>query len=147
MKISFIKGKGKYDRMVVHRGDTSESVDCPKQGIIPHEMVHFAVEGTLHRRGFLTRVRDGEAAGFQMSADAESDGVERLVEIVQGDAWSGGNGDPAELLDLYRLTCSARQCPPLPIVAEDILAIRARVVELDQEWKAVPIGDALDLQL
>ncbi|HEY6544141.1 MAG TPA: hypothetical protein VIZ64_04535 [Dokdonella sp.] len=36
MKISFIKGNGKYDRMVIDRGDASESIDCPKQRIIPH---------------------------------------------------------------------------------------------------------------
>ncbi|MDE3209132.1 MAG: hypothetical protein KGM46_00135 [Pseudomonadota bacterium] len=146
MKISFVKGNGKYDRMVVYRGDLSESVDCPKQGIIPHDMVHYAVESTLHRRGFLGRVRDGEAIA-RMGAETESDGVERLVEVIQGDAWSGAAGSPADLLDLYRLTCRARACPPLPLACGDILAIRDRIGELDLQWRALPAGAALELEL
>ena len=147
MKLSFVKGSGKHDRMVVHRDGGSESVDCPKQGIIPHDMVHYAVESTLQRRGFLRRVGDGEATAFRVPAEAESDGVERLVEVIQGDAWSGGTGDVAALLDLYALTCRARECAPLPLVAADIVAIRDRVAELDDAWKALPVGGALDLEL
>lgn len=147
MKISFVKGHGKFDKMILHRAGGSESVDCPKQGIIPHDMVHYAVESTLHRRGFLGRVRDGEAAIFQMQAEAESDGVERLVEVIQGDAWSGGSSSPADMLDLYRVTCSARQCSCLPVTADDILAIRGRVDELDRQWKALPVGESLDVEL
>lgn len=147
MKISFVKGNGKYDRMVLHRGDASESVDCPKQGIIPHDMVHYAVESTLHRRGFLGRVRDGEAATFRMSPEAKSDAVERLVEVIQGDAWSGGTASPGDMLDLYRRTCGARQCLALPVTDDDILAIRSRVGELDRQWQALPVGQSLELLL
>ena len=129
MKISFVKGSGKHDRMIVHRDGAEESVECPKQGIIPHDMVHFAVESTLLKRGFLSRVRDGEAANFRMVPEAESDGVERLVEVIQGDAWSGGNAATADMLDLYQVTC------------------RARVAELDAEWKSVPVGQSLVLEL
>lgn len=147
MKISFIKGSGKFDQMVIHRGGSTESIDCPKQGIIPHDMVHYAVESTLLKRGFLTRVGEGEAASFQMQAEPDSDGVERLVEVIQGDAWSGGNSPAEEMIDLYQLTCSARQCPPLPVSAAEILAIRCQIEELDRRWQAVPVGQALELDL
>jgi len=147
MKISFVKGNGKYDRMVIHRGDAIESIDCPKQGIIPHDMVHYAIESTLQKRGFLGRIRDGEAAIFQMSQEAESDGVERLVEVIQSDAWAGGNDAPEDLLDLYQITCRARNCPPLEIAVDDILAIRSCIGELDHKWKDLPVGQALDLEL
>lgn len=147
MKLSFVKGDGKYDRLTVRRGETSETLECPKQGIIPHDMVHFAVESMLHARGFLGRVRDGEAASFRMAAEAESDGVERLVEVFQGDAWSGGDGPPEDMLALYRVTCEARRGPPLAVSADDILAVRARIAELDRQWRAVPVGQALDLEL
>ena len=146
MKITFTKGSGKMDRMVIHRDGGTEAVDCPKQGIIPHDMVHFAVESTLLRRGFLSRVRDGEAAIFRMTPEAESDGVERLVEVIQGDAWSGGNGAAADLLDLYRVTCRARECPPLPVADDDIHAIRRCVDALDAQWQALPVGQSLDLE-
>ncbi|PPU04588.1 hypothetical protein XacyCFBP1159_22365 [Xanthomonas arboricola pv. corylina] len=40
----------------IRDGLLAESIDCPKQGIIPHDMVHYAVESTLHKRGFICRV-------------------------------------------------------------------------------------------
>jgi hypothetical protein len=147
VNISFIKGSGKFDRMLIDRGGKTESVDCPKQRIIPHDMVHYAVESTLQKRGFLSRVLDGEAADFQMEAEPESDGVERLVEVFQGDAWSGGASPPADMLDLYLVTCDARKCPPLAVTADDIVAIRTRIAELDREWQALAVGQALSFTL
>ena len=147
MKISFIKGSGKFDRMLVDRGAATETVDCPKQRIIPHDMVHYAVECTLHKRGFLSRIRDGEAANFRMRAESESDGVERLVEVFQGDAWSGGTSAPADMLELYQVTCRARQCPPLPVTEDDILVIRGVIADLDRQWQALPVGKTFSLEL
>jgi hypothetical protein len=147
MKISFIKGNGKYDRMVIVRGDATETIDCPKQRIIPHDMVHYAVESTLHKRGFLGRVRDGEAADFRMTAQSESDGVERLVEVFQGDAWSGGTSAAEDIIELYQVTCRARACAPLPMLPDDVLAVRLRIAELDAEWQGLAVGQAVTLEL
>jgi len=145
--ITFTKGRGKYDLMRVVRGDVVETIDCPKQRIIPHDMVHYAVECTLQKRGFLTRVVAGEQAGFRMAPEAESDGVERLVEVFQGDAWSGGNAAPEEMLDLYRLTCEARECVPLPVTADDVVSIRNTISELDAQWQALAVGESMHLRL
>lgn len=148
MQLIFTKGSGKYDRMQVVRGDgAAEAIDCPRQRIIPHDMVHYAVESTLAKRGFLTRVREGARADFRMEAEAESDGVERLVEVIQGDAWSGGNSDATDMLELYRVTCIERECPMLPVDAGDIEAIRARFTELSAEWDVLPIGESLTLRM
>ncbi|WP_166212797.1 hypothetical protein [Cognatiluteimonas telluris] len=147
MQIRFTKGRGKYDEMLVARDGVTEAIACPKQRIIPHDMVHFAVESTLQRRGFLFRIRDGELANFQMTGEVESDGVERLVEAVQGDAWSGGNSASQDVLDLYRITCSARECPPLPAGIEEIDAIRLKIEELDAKWQALEVGESMDLQV
>ena len=148
MQFTWTKRNGKYDRMTVVRDDGSqETIDCPKQRIIPHEMVHFAVESTLRKRGFMTRVKDGEAANFRMTPNAESDGVERLVEVFQGDAWSGGGTAPAEMLGLYGVTCRERGCPPLAVSLEDIAAIRTRIEELDREWSLLAVGSYLRLEM
>ena len=148
MDIVFTKGSGKYDHMDVLRADGQvERIDCPRQRIIPHDMVHYAVESTLMRRGFLTRVRDGEQAGFRMQAEAESDGVERLVEVIQGDAWSGGESPATDMIDLYRVTCSARTCPMLEVDVADIDAIRTCMAELDAQWQALAVGQSLRLTL
>jgi hypothetical protein len=147
MKISFTKFNGKYDQMTVWRGDATEIVQCPKQRIIPHDMIHFAVESTLRKRGFLGRVRDGEAASFQMDAESESDGVERLVEVFQGDAWSGGDSSPEDMLALYQVTCEARECPALPVSPSDIVAVCECIGALSGQWDALPVGESLVLEL
>ena len=75
MRLVFTKGAGKSDTMTVVRpGRLDEVIDCPKQRIIPHDMVHYAVESVLDTRGFLGRVAAGEDADFRMQAEAVSDG-------------------------------------------------------------------------
>jgi len=145
MEITFTKCPGKYDEMRVTRDGVSEVIACPKQRIIPHDMVHYAVESTLQKRGFLSRVVEGEPANFQMGSDAESDGVERLVEVFQGDAWSGGDALPEDMLDLYRITCTARACPALPVGSGDIVAIRRTIQALDAQWQALANGQSMTL--
>ena len=148
MKLVFTKGSGKYDYMdVVRDGAPTERVDCPKQRIIPHDMVHYAVEHTLKTRGFLGRVKEGEAAVFQMQVEATSDGVERLVEVIQGDAWSGGQSPARDLVELYEVTCAARECPTLPLGDAEIDAIRAEIARLDAEWQVLPVGGSMTLVL
>lgn len=148
MQFIFTKGAGKFDQLLVQREDQSgERIECPKQGIIPHDMVHFAVEKTLSLRGFMTRVAHGEAAQFTMQHEAQSESVERLVEVFQGDGWSGGSTPAAELVAMYRLTCEARQCLVLPIDEAAIDAVRQQIAELTQAWQAVPVGGHLTLLL
>ncbi len=147
LTLAFTKGAGRSDLLTVLRASgESETIDCPKQRIIPHDMVHYAVESTLAARGFLGRISAGEAATFTMAPAAESDGVERLVEVIQGDAWSGGDTPAGEMIDLYRVTCDARACPPLAIEAGAIEAIRQRLAELSLAWDAVPVGGTLTLR-
>lgn len=148
MQLVFTKCSSKCDRMDIVRGDGSvEYTECPKQRIIPHDMVHYVVERTLAKRGFVTRVREGERADMRIRGDAESDGVERMVEVIQGDAWSGGSSSAAEMLDLYRVTCDARGCPVLDVSADDIDAVRTQMAELTMQWDALPIGQSLRLAM
>ncbi len=146
MKLVFTKGSGKYDRMdVIREGSPVESIDCPKQGIIPHDMVHYAVEITLEKRGFIGRVLDGEPATFRMQPNAESDAVERLVEVFQADGWSGWTSSPQDMLDLYGVTCKARECTPLAIDASDVEVVRGKLLELSARWQSLAVGESLQL--
>jgi hypothetical protein len=148
MKIAFTKGSGKYDVMEIWRpGSRAERVDCPKQRIIPHDMVHYAVEHTLQARGYLGRVKNGEASSLQMAAESESDSVERLVEVFQGDEWSGGNSSASEIIEMYQLTCTARQCPALPIDDSAVQAVKAAIADLTRRWQSIPVGGSLQLEL
>lgn len=148
MQLRFTKGSGKFDRLdIIRAKGPAEHIDCPKQGIIPHDMVHYAVEHVLGAHGFLRRVAAGEAASFQMQPEEHSDGVERLVEVIQGDQWSGGHSSPEDLLALYQVTCDARHCPPLPIDAAAFLAIRREITDLSARWAALPVGGELTLEI
>mgnify|MGYP000031593649 CR=1 FL=1 len=149
MRLDFIKGREKFDRLMITRADgTVEQIDCPKQRIIPHDMVHFAVEETLLAdAGFLGRVAAGEAATFRMDQADETDAVERLVETIQADAWSGGTSTEAEIIQLYGVTCDARGCAPIELSIETVTRIRERVLELTEAWDALTDGGILTLKL
>jgi len=48
---------------------------------------------------------------------------------------------------LYQVTCNARQCEPLAIQADDIEAVRKRILELTAQWQSVPVGQSLAFQV
>lgn len=146
MQLIFTKKNGKYDHLsIVKGGQEVGNIDCPKQGIIPHDMVHYGVENTLHKRGFISRIHAGEKATLQMQAEAESDGVERLVEVFQADGWSGWQTPAEDMLELYQVTCDARHCPALQVKPEDVESVRCELLRLSSLWSAVAIGDSLTL--
>ncbi len=145
MKLTFTKGPAKTDWLDILRayGSALPRIDCPKQRIIPHDMVHFAVESVLAARGFLGMVASGVPVTFTPGGVSE-EAIERLVETIQAEAWSGP-ADTAELIGLYELTCEARGHPAIAIDAAAIAAIRARMADLTQRWDAVPVGGTLVL--
>src|SRR6476619_863211 len=90
MLLTFTKRSGKYDDLAIDGTDgPPQIIRCPKQGIIPHDMVHYAVESTLAHTGFLGLLADGRPATFATAgADAE-ESIERLVESLQAEMWGG----------------------------------------------------------
>jgi hypothetical protein len=149
MKLVFTKLPGKMDRLAITRADGSiAETACPKQGMIPHDMVHFAVESVLSAPGFLKRVATGEGLGFTEGSAFEAEPVERLVEVMQADIWSNhGQSDIGEMLLLYQIACEERGHPAVQVEAHDILAIRAYMSDLADRWNAVPLHGSLLLQL
>lgn len=149
MQLTFTKGSGKFDRLdIVTDAGPQPPIDCPKQGIIPHDMVHFAVESEVATLGFLGGIAAGGDSSFTAGADnPHHRAVERLVETVQAEAWSGGPVPNAEFIALYRVTCEAREDKPLALNAATIAAIRARIADLTTRWSAVPVGGSLVLTL
>lgn len=145
-EVIFEKRAGKFDAMLVMREGVLSETPCPKQAPIPHDMFHHAVETVLGRRGFLHRFADGEGEGFRMTPEAVSDALERLVETMQADSWSG-RPDPAEVIDLFLTTCAARGNTPIPLTRDDVLAIRSVIDDLAARWAAVPIGGRLVLSV
>jgi hypothetical protein len=147
MRLTFTKRDGKYDDLLIERpAGPSETIRCPKQGIIPHDMVHYAVESTLAHRGFLSLVAGGQAAGFATAGGDSEESVERLVESFQAEMW-GGRVPAEDLLATYELACEARGHASVPVSAADVESIRARLDELTAQWAAVPLNQSLTLEL
>jgi hypothetical protein len=144
--IVFEKRAGKYDAMLVMRDGAVEEVACPKQPPIPHDMFHYAVERVLGKRGFMRRVVEGEPASFRMTGAGVSEAVERLVETMQADSWSG-RPDPAEVIDMFHVTCAARGDTPFRLTTDDVVAIRAEIDRLAALWEATPVGGRVTLEL
>ena len=147
MKLTFTKRAGKYDDLVIARADGgSEALQCPKQRIIPHDMVHYAVESVLARRGFLGMVAEGHRLAFETEGGISEESIERLVEAFQAEMW-GGRVPSSELRDAYALGCEARGHAALPVSDEDIAAIRAQLDTLTAAWDQIPLNGSLALDL
>ena len=149
MKLTFTKGAGKFDRLDIVAADgLRPPIDCPKQGIIPHDMVHFAVEAEVAATGFLGLIAAGGDGGYRLGlSDRTAQSVERLVEMFQGEGWSQTALPDDEFVALYGVTCAERGDTPLPVTPALIAAIRARIADLSAQWAAVPVGGHMVLEL
>jgi len=147
MKLTFTKRDGKYDDLLIERPDLpADTIQCPKQGIIPHDMVHYAIESTLAKGGFLTMVADGSAAAFQTQGGEAEEAIERLVETFQAEMW-GGRVPAADLIATYEHACESKDHWTLPVTAEDVEAIRATIDDLTAKWSDVPIHGSLTVEM
>jgi hypothetical protein len=146
MEMIFEKRDGKFDLLTIVRetGDP-ETVSCPKQGTIPHDMIHYAVESILTHRGFLSLVKEGQAADFTTQGGDSEEPIERLVETFQAEMW--GNLIPTtDLIAIYENACTARGHSIATISPENVQAIRTLLEQLSRQWSALPPNEALRLR-
>ena len=149
----------KYDllRFVRNNGSTT-NCRMPRQGILPHDLIHFVVESALPlRHGFLSLLARGADAQFVMETvhdplnkDVETEAVqaEAIVEGLQSQLWSGAF-DQQAFLDGAASACAARDKPPFDFSRLDIdlkHALYDRALELNQEWNAAPYYGTLSLE-
>lgn len=145
MQLTFTKRAGKHDDLTIaHPGREPERIACPKQGILPHDMIHYAVEHTLAHRGFLSMAANTPATAMTMRGGDSEEAVERLVETFQAEMW-GGRVPAADLLATYAHACEARGHPAAPVTPDDVAAVRARLDALTARWEAVPVNGSLVL--
>jgi hypothetical protein len=138
VRLTFTKGTGKYDQLHIERvGLPLEMIQCPKQGIIPHDMIHYAVESVVLHRGFLSLLREGRPASFSTQGDEVADAIERLVETFQAEMWSG-RVPAADVIAMYEHGCAASGHAVAPVLEEEIQTIRVRIDELSAAWANVP---------
>ncbi|KQS03326.1 hypothetical protein ASG11_02845 [Sphingomonas sp. Leaf357] len=146
MELTFVKRSGKTDELTIVRGEgLAETIKCPKQGIIPHDMVHYGVESVLAHRGFLSLVKEGQAASFATGSEESEEAVERLVETFQAEMW-GGRVAAADLLATYVHACNARGHAVAAVSISDVEAIRSRLDELTLQWATLPTNEGLTVR-
>jgi hypothetical protein len=153
------QGKGdKYDtlRCIRRDGSWAETL-MPRQGILPHDLVHYVVESALrYRHGFLGLV----AAGADIKAVMvdlhdphnreiadEATYAEAIVESLQAQLWSGAF-DPDAFAEGARGACAqrGRNEPDLSGI-DPRRELYDAVLELNGRWQQLPWHGALELEM
>jgi len=143
--------QSKHDRLRCVREDGSQTAcELPRQGILPHDLIHALVESRLGLRdGFLGLVARGADIAFSAQAfseyidparHAEVAVAESVVEGLQAQLWSGAF-DAAAFRDGVAGACAMRgvAAPDLAMLdARTELFEAARV--LGERWHALPAG-------
>jgi len=126
--------------------DDGTACECamPRQGILPHDLVHYVVESRLRlANGFLSLVAAGADAQFVMAAThGDSDGAvkreaiqaEALVEALQTQLWNGRFDRDAFLYGVEGASKARDVDPPrLPVDALEPLLFDAALA-LQRRW-------------
>lgn len=149
-------GKGdRSDRLRFVRADGSEAhCPMPRQGTLPHDLVHYVVESALPlKHGFLSLVAAGADPGFVMQAlhdqaggdiAAESVQAEAVVEALQTQLWAG-SFDPASFLQGARLAASSRGQPAFDFHDIDPEILYRRAQDLLEQWSEVSFYASMEL--
>ena len=143
-----LEAVGKYDRLRVVRDDGSEtSCEMPRQGVLPHDLLHAVVEsGLTMNNGFLGLVAKGadiafaeknfrdyiDPENFAQVAQAES-----VVEGLQTQLWAG-EFDYEAFLSGVSGACAMRKVA-LPAISEAVgQSMFNQAMKLNAEWQGTP---------
>jgi hypothetical protein len=148
----------KYDTLRCVRLDGTEtSVQMPRQGILPHDLIHYVVEHTLgYQNGFLGTVAQGAEIGFAMQQSHDTQRAdlaaqlihaEAIVESLQAQLWSG-SFDAGMFASGLQGACASRGQTVPDLSAVDVREqLFARTLALGQRWQQLPFYSTLELQM
>lgn len=146
----------KLDRLRFVRTDGSEcSTSMPRQGTLPHDLVHYIVESALPlKHGFLSLVAAGQDARFVMElvhdaanvqVQTEAVQAEAIVEALQTQLWSG-SFDLGMFLEGAALASAGRGKPAFDFSGLDPQALLYdRALSLLEQWQQIPFFQKLEL--
>lgn len=147
IRLTFTKLAGKTDRLVLEGFGQTLNIDCPKQRIIPHDMVHYAVERVLGLRGFVRLVAAGQPEAELRNADYEAHLGESIVETMQAELWDGNRVTEADFLDMVRVTMETRGRVLAPLPQGFLDRLRAEITDLTARWEQVAMNESITLEL
>ncbi|MES2069565.1 MAG: hypothetical protein V4488_04405 [Pseudomonadota bacterium] len=148
----------KYDLLRCVRQDGSAATaKMPRQGVLPHDLIHYVVESALlYEHGFLGLIAQGADFAYVMEQThglpnkevaEQAIHAEAIVESLQAQLWAG-SFDTQQFLDGLAGACTMRQrsIPNLGTLDlhEDLYQ---RVVELGQRWQELPYYGSLELEM
>jgi hypothetical protein len=138
----------KLDQLRCVRRDGSEtSAAMPRQGILPHDLVHYVVESGLDwRHGFIGWTMEQAHDPANRTIADQAIHAEAVVESLQAQLWSGAY-DEALFIDGVRGACEVRgrSVPALPTGAGQALFEQA--LALNARWQQVPFYGSLELEM
>ena len=140
---------GKYDRLCVVRDDGSETgCEMPRQGVLPHDLVHAVVESHLHlKEGFLGLVAKGADIAFAEKnfrdyidpvRHFEVAQAESVVEGLQTQLWQGVF-DFSMFIAGVEGACAMRGVAVPRISEADGQAMFDTALRLNEQWRLVPV--------
>lgn len=136
----------KRDALVIECGGLTRVLDCWRQGLLPHELFHAAVESVFPWRGFVRLVAAGRNPQSIGTRDAEPETLwaEALTNAIQAQQ-AGVIGPSDEELLEYLATIHPAGMPRLP--ASEIELVRGRIRDWSARWQALRAGESLEITL
>lgn len=148
--------RDKQDELRFVRADGS-STCCllPRQGTLPHDLIHYVVESRLpFRSGFLGLVAAGADAQFVLDVvhdeqnpqvETEAVQVESIVEALQTQLWAGAF-DRGSFIEAAALAAAARGKAAFPFEGVGAQAVYDDCLRLLDQWNGVPWYGKLELE-
>jgi hypothetical protein len=157
--LKFTKMMGKTDRVEFYlAGVKVVALQNPKQGIIPHDMVHYIIEKCFPFEGFVQLVFSGHEPGKVMevlggfapklpSEYSQTSWItESLVESLQASLWSGSTSFE-DFQYGYQKACEARRIQPQTIQIDQFQHCMALIADLTQRWQRLSENETLELEV
>lgn len=150
---------GKTDKLVrlryVREDGSFTACSMPRQGILPHDLIHYVVESELQfKDGFTGLIAQGAEAVLatqllhglaEKMAGTEAMQVEAIVEALQTQLWAG-QFSPEDFAEGVRTACLARDRPTFDFGGTHIPScLFEKAGELNTQWAAVPYYGSLTL--
>jgi hypothetical protein len=141
----FIRKDGSIDELVL-----------PRQGILPHDLVHYVVESQFAlANGFLSLIARGASASFIMELAHLGDvnkieeaavQVEAIVEALQTQLWNGSYEHEYFIYGI-QTACAARKIatPDLPS-SELGHTLFQHALDLNHQWQSVAPYEEMELE-
>jgi hypothetical protein len=136
----------KRDVLVIECGSEKRVLECWRQGLMPHELVHAAVESVFPWRGFVRLVAAGREPESIGARDAlpETLWAEALTNAFQ--AQLGGVIGPGEdELRVYLAQIHPEALPAIP--AAELELVRSRILDWNARWSVLRAGESLEITL